>query len=364
MTYVTDDVAAREIGPMVSDHSRTIAAVPNQSAHVGVGIVIRRAALAAALAFGLLAVPLAAQAEPLARVWRVGFLSPGSAQINAPRLAALEQGLRELGYTPGQNSVIEQRYADGHFERLPDLAAELVRLKVDVLIVHGTAALDAKKATATIPIVFIANPDPVGAGVVANLGRPGGNVTGLSDLHSGLASKRLELLKEVVPSASRIAVLTDSTTETALQLKDIQASASTLGVRILPVTVRAPEDLDRALATIIKERAEAVNVLGSQLLAIRRRHIAEFTVQNRLPAITTGRPFVEAGLLMSYGTNFEDLYRRAATFVDKILKGAKPADLPVEQPTKFEFVINMKTAKLLGLTIPPSLLLRADQVID
>ena len=232
------------------------------------------------------------------------------------------------------------------------------------MIAHGTAARDAKKATATIPIVFIANPDPVGAGVVASLARPGGNVTGLSDLHSGLASKRLELLKEVAPAASRIAVLTDSTLELALQLKDIQVSASTLGVSILPVTVKAPEDIDRALATIVRERATAVNVLGTPLFAIHRQRIADFAVKHRLATISTLRPFVESGFLMSYGANFDDLYRRAATYVDKILKGAKPADLPVEQPTKFELVINMKTATALGLTIPPSLLLRADQLIE
>ena len=311
----------------------------------------------------LLATSLTA-AQQAGKVWRIGFLVPGSAQISAPRLAVLEQGLRELGYAAGQNTVIEQRAADGHFERLPGLAAELVRLRVDVLIAHGTAARDAKQATATIPIVFIANPDPVGAGVVASLARPGGNVTGLSDFHSGLASKRLELLKEVVPSASRIAVLTDSTLELALQLKDIQVSASTLGVSILPVTVKAPEDIDRALATIVKERAAAVNVLGTQLFVIHRRRIADFAVKNRLATISTVRPFVESGFLMSYGANFDDLYRRAATYVDKILKGAQPADLPIEQPTKFELVINMKTATALGLTIPPSLLLRADRVIE
>ena len=238
----------------------------------------RRLGLIVVLAFGVLAAPLDASAQQPGKVWRMGFVYSGSASQTVSLLAALEQGLRELGYARGQNLIIEERYADGHFARLPDLAAELVRLNVDVLIVHGTAALDAKRATTTIPIVFIANPDPVGAGVVTSLGRPGGNVTGLSDFHSGLVSKRLELLKEVVPSASRIAVLTDATPELALQLTDLQASASTLGVRILPVTVKAPGDLDRALATIIKERAEAVNVLGTQLLAIRRRHIAEFTV--------------------------------------------------------------------------------------
>ena len=324
---------------------------------------LSRFGLIASIAVGILAAPVA-EAEQAARVWRIGVLFPGSAQIHAPRLAVLEQGLRELGYAAGQNTVIEQRAADGHFERLPGLAAELVRLRVDVLIAHGTAARDAKKATATIPIVFIANPDPVGAGVVASLARPGGNVTGLSDFHSGLTSKRLELLKEVVPSASRIAVLTDATLELALQLKDIQVSASTLGVSILPVTVKAPEDIDRALATIVRERATAVNVLGTTLFAIHRRHIADFAVKNRLATISTVRSFVDAGGLMSYGANFDDLYRRAAVYVDKIFKGAKPADLPIEQPTKFELVINLKTAKALGLTIPPSVLLRADEVIE
>jgi len=311
-----------------------------------------------------LAAPLVAAAQPPGKVWRVGFVNPGSASLTVSRLAALEQGLRELGYARGQNLVIEERYADAQFERVPDLAAELVRLNVDVLIVHGAGALGAKKATATTPIVFIAHPDPVAAGVVVSLARPGGNATGLSDFHSGLVGKRLELLRDVAPSVSLIAVLMDATPELARQLRDIESSASALGVRILPVTAKRPEDIDRALATIAKERAGAVNVLGTPMFSRRRRGIADFAIKHRLPTITTTRPFVEDGLLMSYGTNFEDLYRRAATFVDKILKGAKPADLPVEQPTTFELVINLRTAKALGLTIPPSLRLRADQVIE
>ncbi len=326
---------------------------------------IRGFGVIAVVALSLLALPIAADAQQApAKVWRIGFVAPGSAELYVSRLPALEQGLRDLGYAPGRNIVIERRYAEGHFERVPALAAELARLNVDVLIVHGTGAVGAKQATTTIPIVFVANPDPVGAGVVASLARPGGNATGLSDFHSGLVGKRLELLREVAPSVSLIAVLTDATSELARQVRDIQSSASPLGVRILPVTVKRPDDIDRGLATILKERATAVDVLGTPLFAARRRQIADFAIKHRLPAITTTRPFVDDGLLMSYGTNFDDLYRRAAIFVDKILRGAKPAELPVEQPTNFELVINLKTAKALGLTIPQSLLARADHVIE
>ena len=319
---------------------------------------------ALALALVVFALPLAVEAQQAKKVWRIGFLAPGSVENHEKWLAGLEQGLRDLGYVEGDNTVIERRHADGNFERLPGLAAELVRLKVDVLVAHGGAAFDAKKATATIPVVFIANPDPVGAGLVASLARPGGNLTGSSDLHSGLVAKRLELLKEVVPSASRLAVLWDSRPELALQLKDIQASAPALGMTILPVMAKAPSDIDRALSAIGKERPDGLNVLGTPLFAIHRRRIADFALKSRLPTISTVRLLVEAGFLMSYGANFADLYRRAATYVDQVLKGAKPADLPIEQPTRFELVINLKTAKGLGLTIPRPLRLRADQVIE
>jgi putative tryptophan/tyrosine transport system substrate-binding protein len=308
--------------------------------------------------------PSDVEGQQVKKVWRIGFLAPGSVENHERWLAALKQALRDLGYTEGENAVIERRHADGRFERLPLLAGELVRLKLDVLVAHGGAASDAKKATATIPIVVIANPDPIGSGLVASLARPGGNVTGLSDLHTGLVAKRLELLKEVVPSASRVVVLLDARPELALQLKDIQASAPAVGMTIVPIEVKGPDDIDRAFAAIRRERPTAVNVLGTPLFGMHRHRIADFALRSRLPTISTVRLFVEAGFLMSYGANFADLYRRAATYVDKILKGAKPGELAIEQPTEFELVINMKTANALNLIIPPSLLLRADQVIE
>ena len=329
---------------------------------VGQPVILTFAAVAVALV--VLAPPVVAEAQQAKKVWRIGFLAPGSVETHQNSLAALEQGLRDLGYVEGDNTVIERRHANGNLERLPGLAAELVRLKVDVLVAHGGAAFEAKKATATIPVVFVANPDPVGVGLVASLARPGGNLTGLSDLHSGLVTKRLELLKEVVPSASRVAVLWDSTPELALQLRDIQASAPAFGMTIVPVMAKAPSDIDRALSIIGKERPDGLNVLGTPLFAMHRNRIADFALKSRLPAISTVRRFAEAGFLMSYGADFADLYRRAATYVDRVLKGTKPGDLPIEQPTKFELVINLKTARALGLTIPPPVRLRADHSIE
>jgi putative tryptophan/tyrosine transport system substrate-binding protein len=315
----------------------------------------------------VLAAPLGAEAQQARKRYRIGFLSLAS-EIEPPDqsdVAAFREGLRVLGYAEGENLVIEQRYAAGRLERLPELAAELVRLKVDVLVTYGSGS-SAKQATRSIPIVFIVEPDPVGTGLVASLARPGANITGLADAHADLVPKRLELLKEVVPSAARVGVLLNPARSTATQLKIAQTAASALGLTVFPVAVTGPgsDDLDRAFATMGKEHPGALLVIGDPTLAIRRNRIAELAIKRRLPTSGTVRTWAEAGLLMAYGTNFIDVFRHAATYVDKILKGAQPGDLPVEQPTKFELVINLKTAKALGLTIPPSLLLRADQVIE
>ncbi len=322
------------------------------------------ASVVVSLAILLSSYPAAAhQAD---KVHRIGFLTPASLEVQKPWLAAFRQGLQALGYVEGKNVIIEQRFAAGKANRLPALAAELVRLKVDIFVIHGMQAIGvAYQASRTIPIVFAVASDPIGTGLVASLARPGGNVTGLSDFHLDLGPKRLELLKEIAPSASRIAVLWNpANSSNVRQLKDLQAAASTLGVSLLPLAVKEPEDFDRAFASMRKELPDALNIFGNPLNGTYRHKIAAFALKHRLPAILTVRNFPEAGGLMSYGTDFRDLYRRAAGFVDKILKGAMPADLPVEQPTKFELVINLKTAKALGITFPRSILLRADKVIE
>jgi putative tryptophan/tyrosine transport system substrate-binding protein len=320
------------------------------------------------LAGGLLAAPLAAEAQQAAKIARIGYLAPNLAA--SPHLhEAFRQGLRDLGYVEGQNIVIEYRSAEGKAERLPALAAELVALKVDVIVVPGTVGvLAAKQATKTIPIVFAVAADPVGSGLVTSLARPGGNVTGLSILTPELVGKCLELLTQAVPGVSRVAVLwqpgghgerTDKDT-----LKGADVAARALGVRLQFVEAQGPADIDRAFSDMSRARAGALTVLGGGMFFGVRRRLVDLAAKNRLPAVYPSREFVDAGGLLSYGPNLADLYRRAATYVDKILKGAKPADLPVEQPTTFQLVINLKTAKALGLTIPPSVLGRADHVIE
>jgi putative tryptophan/tyrosine transport system substrate-binding protein len=317
-----------------------------------------------------LAAPLAAGAQPGGKVWRIGYLSlvAGDLPQYRPWVAALRAGLRELGYVEGQNVAIEERYAAGRVERLPALAAELVRLKVDIIVAAPAgSARAAMKATHTIPIVFVGEPDPVGTGLVASLAHPGGNATGLADEHAELLAKRLELLKQLAPSASRVGVLWNpSNASTAPQLKTIQAAAPALGISIVPFDVKGPrrDDLDRAFTLIEKERIGGLVVLGDSTLGVQRDRIAELSIASRLPTSGTHRAWAEGGLLMSYGTDFVELFRQGAALVDKILKGAKPADVPVNEPTKFELIINLKTAKALGLTIPPSLLARADAVIQ
>ena len=320
----------------------------------------------AALSLGMLAAVPAAGAEQPAKVFRVGFLGSGSPATYAALVDAFRQGLRELGYVEGQNVVMELRWAEGRFERLPALAAELVRLNVDLILTHGTPGpLAAKQATTTIPIVVAIAGDPVGNGLVASLARPGGNITGLSLLAPELGGKRLQLLMEVVPAVSRVAILWNAANPApALVVKETEAAARTLGVRLQSLEVRGPDDYERAFQAAISGRAGALIAVEDPLVLTHQARIVAFAAKRRLPAMYPNREYVDAGGLMSYGANFRELFRRAATYVDKILKGAAPADLPVEQPTRFELVINMKTAKALGLTIPPSVMVRADQVIQ
>jgi putative ABC transport system substrate-binding protein len=331
--------------------------------------ILDRRTFVGILTIGLLAAPLAARAQQAGKVPRIGFLSLNLAP-NRHLHKAFRQGLRDLGYVEGGNIVIEHRDAGGKVEGLPALAAELVALKVDVIVTGGgtASALAAKQATTTIPIVFASAPDPVGDGLVASLARPGGNVTGLSNLNSELVGKCLEQLKQAVPGVGRVAVLwqpgfMDKRTDKDM-LKAADVAARALRVRLQVVGARGPADIEGAFSEITRARADALTVLSSAMLFTERRRLVDLAAKNRLPVAYAQREFVEAGGLMAYGPNLADLFRRAASYVDKILKGAKPADLPVEQATKFELVINLKTAKALGLTIPPSLLLRADQVIE
>ena len=317
----------------------------------------------------LLAAPLAtATAQPPEKVPRVGYLSPGSPSepFRQRRFEAFRQGLRELGYVEGQNIAIESRWAEGKYDRYPALAADLVRLKVDVIVaVGGRASEVAKHATRTIPIVMSVVIDPLGSGLVASLARPGGNVTGISLMTPDLVGKQLEVLKEVVPKVSRVALLWNPDNPgSAAQLREAEAAARALGVRLQILAARDPQEIDSAFAAMTRGRAAALVVLADAILLNQRRQIAELAAERRLPAVYGPSEHAEAGGLMAYSANLLDLERRAATYVDKILKGAKPADLPVQQPTKFELVINLKTAKALGLTIPPSILQRADRVIE
>jgi putative ABC transport system substrate-binding protein len=330
-----------------------------------------RRAFLAIMAGGLLAAPLAAEAQQAGKVFRIGYLVLGSLESpeTRPSLDAFRQGLRERGYVEGQNIIIEYRAADGRIERLPALATELVRLKVDLIVAGATpAALAAKQATDTIPIVAPNMADPVQDGLVASLARPGANVTGSTFLGPELVPKRLALLKEVLPGASRIAVLWHPGAFGERTMKDMvketEAAARTLGVQLQFAEVRHPDEFDRTFSAMARARADAFIVFPSVMLFNERRRIVALAAQSRLPAMYQSRQFVELGGLIGYGASITEGYRRAATYVDKILKGAKPADLPVEQPEKFELVINLKTAKALGLTIPPSLLQRADQVIE
>ena len=310
-----------------------------------------------------LCVPVSAQ-QPM-KVGRVGYLV-GPSSAGSARYEAFRQGLRELGYVEGKNIVIELRSNEGNRERQRALVAELLRLKVDIIVAVGGGDVGiAKEATATIPIVMVQGGDPVGSGFVASLARPGGNITGLATLRPELSGKRLELLKEVAPKLSRVALFASSASpEHAQVLKEAELAAGTLAVKLQFLDIRSPKDFETSFQAALKARAEAILVrVRGPILSPYRKEFAELAVKNRLPVIYEGAEEVEAGGLMSYGVNFLDLYRRAATYVDKILKGTKPADIPVEQPTKFEFIINLKAAKQIGLTIPPNVLARADKVI-
>jgi putative ABC transport system substrate-binding protein len=327
-----------------------------------------RRKLLIALGASALAAPLVSFAQQQGKVWRVGFLAqnvrPDS--LDSHYYGGFLRGMRELGYVEGTNLVIEWRFSADKVVSLPNLAAELVRLKVDVIVASSTPATSAaQKATTTIPIVMGTVGDPVGSGFVKSLARPGGNITGLTNILVEISAKHLEMLSDMVPKLSRVAVLLNPNNQSnAPTLKSVQAAAQKINIKILPVEVRTPQEIDNAFPVIIRERAGAL-ILAQDFIFIRQgRQIAELAAKHRLPSIASIREIAEDGILMSYGPSFADIYRRAATHVDKIFKGAKPADLPVEQPTKFELFINRKTAKALGLTIPQSLLISADKVID
>jgi putative ABC transport system substrate-binding protein len=330
-----------------------------------------RRAFIGSLAGGLLAAPLAAQAQQAKKIPRIGILLTVSPELPLSRalLDAFRRGLREHGYVEGQNIAIEYRSAQGRVDRFPALAAELARVKVDVIVTGATpAALAAKQVTTSIPIVAGVMADPVGDGLVASLARPGGNVTGLTFLAPGLVAKRLQLLKEAVPRVSRVAALwhPGSFGEHTMRetLNETEGAAQTLGVQLQLLEANSPSDFDKAFSAMTRNRASALIVFPSPMFYNEHRRLVDLAAKHRLPAVYAFREAVDAGGLMAYGANIPELFGRAATYVDKILNGAKPGDLPVEQPTKFELVINMKTAKALGLTIPQSLLLRADEVIQ
>ncbi len=326
---------------------------------------IRAAGLVTTVAFGILLAPLATQAQQSGKVHRIGFLGNSTAALEANLVGPFREGLRDLGYVEGQNILIEYRWAEGKYDRFPALIAELIAMKVDVIVTAGTpATLAVKKATTSVPLVMVAVGDPVGTGIVASLNRPGGNITGLTSISPELEGKRLELLREVVPKLSRVAVLWNPVSPfQVIAEKEVRAAAQVLRMNVLSLGVRTPEELKDALAAIARERPGALLVLADRLFLHNRASIMEFAAQNRLPGVHAYRELVEAGGLMSYGPSYAGMHRRAATYVDKILKGTSPADLPVERPATFELVVNLKAAKALGLTMPQSVLLRATEVI-
>ena len=311
----------------------------------------------------LFALCLPAEAQPLKQTFRIGIMLSGSPSSNASRIAALRDGLRELGYVERENIIVDYRFAEGKMDRFPVLAAELVRRKPDVLVTSGSPGIRALiKATDNIPIVMAAIGDAVGSGFVKSLAQPGGNVTGLSFLDPDISTKRLEILKEVLPRVARVAVLRQRTSGKQ-SLEATLAAAQALKVKVQVFEIQGPNEFHGAFTAAKKGGAEAINVLASAILYAYRKELVDLTTKHRWPGMYENKEFVEVGGLLSYGANLDDLFRRAATYVDKILKGTKPAELPVEQPTKFEFVINLKTAKQIGLTIPPNVLVRADRVI-
>ena len=312
--------------------------------------------------YGAVAWPLGALAQESGKIWRMGFISQGYEKF----YDALFEGLREFGYAEGRNLIVERRYAEGHAERFPDFAAEMVQLKVDIIVVSTTpAALAVKKATTTIPVVFPNAISPVESGVVASLAHPGGNVTGGAAQTAALSTKRLEILQEVVPGLSRCAVLWNTANPAlAYPWKQTQSAAGELGLMLQSLEVRDPKDIESAFAMMTQDRPDALIVLQDALTLQHRKEIIDFAIQKRLPGMFVAKEWVVAGGLMSYGESLSDMYHRGAYFVDKILKGAKPADLPVEQVTKFELILNLKTAKAMGWTIPATFLATADDVIE
>jgi ABC-type uncharacterized transport system substrate-binding protein len=313
---------------------------------------------------GAAAWPVAAHAQP--KIPRVGFMGNSTAALEANLVGSFRDGLRELGYEEGRNIVIEYRWADGKYERFPTLIAELIVAKVNVIVTAGTpAALAVKKATTTVPLVMVAVGDPVGTGLVPSLARPGGNLTGLSSIAPDLEGKRLDILREVVPTLSHVAMFFNSLNPFHVaSMRQAHAAAQAMGIKLQEHDIRKSEDLDGAFGAIRKERPDALLILADRVFLHNRQHMMDFTEEQRLPNVNAYKELVEAGGLMSYGPSYEDMHKRAAIYVDKIIKGAKPADLPIEQPSKFTFVVNLKAAKALGVTIPPSLLTLADEVIE
>jgi putative ABC transport system substrate-binding protein len=314
----------------------------------------------------LLAVPLAAEAQQAGKVYRIGFLGNSTPALEANLMGPFRDGLRELGYVEGQNILIEYRWAEGRYERFPALIAELLAWKVDVIVTAGTPASHAvKKATTSIPLVMVAVGDPVVSGLVPSLTRPTGNITGLTSMGDELEGKRLELLRDLIPTISHVAALTNSGNASLKKASEVlRAVAAALHIRVLVLDVRSADQLDGAFDVIVQKRPEALLVPGDRVFLTNRARIVQFAAKRRLPGMYAYRELVEAGGLVSFGPSYADMHRRAAYYVDRILKGTKPGDLPVEGPTTFELVINMKTAKALGLTIPPSVLLRATHVIE
>jgi putative ABC transport system substrate-binding protein len=327
---------------------------------------IRGIGLIVTLALGILLAPIATHGQPKAKVYRIGFLGNSTAALEANLVGPFRDGLRDLGYNEGQNVLIEYRWAEGKYERFPALIAELIAQKVDVIVTAGTpATLAVKKATASVPLVMVAVGDPVGTGIVASLARPGGNITGLTSIAADLEGKRLELLREVIPKLSHIAVLWNPASPfQVVAEKELQAAAQVLPTKVQSLGVRAAEEIEKAFAEIVRERPGALLVLADRLFLHNRARIVDFAAKHRLPGVHAYRELVEAGGLMSFGPSYAGMHRRAAYFVDRILRGTKPAELPVEQPATFELVLNLKAAKALGLTIPQSVLIRATEVIQ
>jgi putative ABC transport system substrate-binding protein len=325
-----------------------------------------RSPIASVVAVLFFVAPLAAGAQPAGTVHRIGFLGNSTAALEAHLVGPFREGLRELSYVEGQNIVIEYRWAEGKYERFPALIAELLAQRVELIVTAGTpASLAVKKATTSVPLVMVAVGDPVDTGLVASLARPGGNITGINSTVEGLEGKRLELLREVIPKLSHVAVLWNPENPTLLNyLKEMEAAAQVLRIKLQVLEVRTSGDLEETFKALVRARPGALRVLGDRLFLHNRARILDFATKQRLPTVPTHPELIEAGGLMSFGPSYPGMHRRAAYFVDRILKGAKPADLPVERPSKFELLVNLKAAKALGLKIPPSLLQRADQVIE